>query len=55
MHMFGILAEELRETRLVCDVIGIGGGRRREECFITLQSGYLLCHSMAVEVTAEWL
>ena len=36
--------EELRETRLVWDVIGIGEVRRREECFTTLQSGHLLYH-----------
>ena len=31
----------------MCDVIGIGEVRRREECFITLQSGHLLYHSNA--------
>ena len=30
------LEEELRETRLVGDVIGFGEVRRREECFTTL-------------------
>ena len=33
------LKEELRETRLEWDVIGIGEVRRREECFTTLQNG----------------
>ena len=33
------LEEELRETRLVWDVIGISEVRRPEECFTTLQSG----------------
>ena len=37
--------EELRETRLVWNVIGITEVRRREECFTTIQSGHLLCHS----------
>ena len=41
------LEEELRETRLVWDVIGIFEVRRPEECFITLQSGHLLYHSNA--------
>ncbi|MEG7521682.1 MAG: hypothetical protein M3H12_01065 [Chromatiales bacterium] len=35
---------ELKETRLVWDVNGIGEVRRREECFTTLQSGH---HSRA--------
>ena len=39
--------DELKETRLVWDVIGIGEVRRREECFTTLQNGYLLRHSKA--------
>ena len=39
--------EELVETRLVWDVIGIGEVRRRDECFTTQQSGHLLYHSMA--------
>ena len=39
--------EELRETRLVCDVIGIPEVRRPEECFTTLQSGHLLYFSKA--------
>ena len=34
--------EELRETRLVWDVIGFSEVRRPEECFTTLQSGHLL-------------
>ena len=41
------LEEELKETRLAWDVIGISKVRRPEECFNTLQSGYLLCHSKA--------
>ena len=41
------LDEELRETRLVWDVIGISEERRPEECFTTLQSGHLLYHSKA--------
>ncbi|MEG7522285.1 MAG: hypothetical protein M3H12_04185 [Chromatiales bacterium] len=32
------MEEELRETRFVWDVIGIGEVIRREECFTTLQS-----------------
>ena len=39
--------EELREIRLVSDVIRIGQVRRREECFTTLQSGHLLCNFKA--------
>ena len=39
--------EELRETRVVWDVIGISEVKRPEECFTTLQSGYLLYHSKA--------
>ena len=39
--------EELREIRLVSDVIRIGEVRRREKCFITLQSGHLLCNFKA--------
>ena len=39
------LEEDLRETRLVWDVIGIGEVRRREERFNTLQSGHLIYHS----------
>ena len=41
------LEEELRETRLVGDVIGIGEPRRREECFTTLQSGHRQFRSRA--------
>ena len=41
------LEEELRETRLIWDVFRIGEMRRREECFITLQSGHLLYYSKA--------
>jgi len=44
------LEEELMETRLVWDVIGIGEVRRQEKCFTNLQSGYLLCHSKANNV-----
>ena len=36
------LDEELRETRLETDVIGIRAVRRREVCFTTLRSGHLL-------------
>ena len=36
------LEEELKKTRLVWDVIGIGEVRRRQECFTILQSGHLL-------------
>ena len=39
------LEEELRETRLVWDIIGIYKVRRPEQCFTTLQGGHLLCHS----------
>ena len=39
--------EELRETRLVWDVIGISEVRTQEEFFTTLQSGHFLCHSKA--------
>ena len=39
--------EELRETRLVRDIISISEVRRPEECFTTLQSGHLLYHSKA--------
>ena len=39
------LKDELRETRLVWDVIGIREVSRREECFTTLHSGHLLHHS----------
>ena len=41
------LEEDLGETRLVWDLIGIGEVRRPEECFTSLQSGHLLCHSKA--------
>ena len=41
------LEEELRETRLVWDVIGIFEVRRPEECVTTLQSGHRLYHSKA--------
>ena len=33
---------------LIWDVIGIFEVRRPEECFITLQSGHLLCHSKEI-------
>ena len=39
------LEEELRDTSLVWDEIGISEMRKSEECFTTLQSGHLLCHS----------
>ena len=38
------LEEELRETRMVWDVIGVFEVRSPQICFITLQSGHLLCH-----------
>ena len=38
---FGNIKEELRETILVWDVIGIGEVRRRKEYFTTIQSGHL--------------
>ena len=46
------LEVELRETRLVWDVIVIGEERRRDECFTILQTGYLLCHYMEKESKA---
>ena len=39
------LEEELRETKLVWDVIWIGEVSRPGECFTTLQSDHLLYHS----------
>ena len=41
------LKEELKETNIKWDVIGLGEIRRKEEGFTTLQSGHLLCHSKA--------
>ena len=41
------LEDELRETRLVGDVIRFYVVRRPEECFTTLQTGHLLRHSKA--------
>ena len=49
------LEEELRETRLVWDVIVIGEVRRREECFTILQSGHLLYHSKASNSQGGWV
>ena len=39
------LEEELNETNIKWDVIGLGEIRRKEEGFTTLQSGHLLYHS----------
>ena len=39
------LEEELRETWLVWEVIGVSEVRIPEKCFITLHSGHLLCNS----------
>ena len=47
------LEEELRETKLVWDMIGIANVRRRGECFIALQSGHLLYHSMQTTAKQE--
>ena len=41
------IEEELMESRLIWDVIGITEVRKPEECFTTLQSGHLLYHSKA--------
>ena len=41
------LDEELMETSLVWDAIGISEVKRPEECFTTLQSGHLLYQSKA--------
>ena len=41
------LEDELMETNIKWDVIGLGEIRRKEEGFTTLQSGHLLYHSKA--------
>ena len=41
------LEEELMETKLVWNVIGISEVRRPYECFTTLQSGHLLRQTTA--------
>jgi len=46
--------EELRETKLVWDMIGIANIRRRGEyIFIALQSGHLLYRSMQTTAKQE--
>jgi len=37
--------EELRETRLAWDVMGISEVRRREECFTTLQNSLSMANN----------
>ena len=41
------LEEELKETNMKWDVIGLGEVRRKEESFTILRSGHLLYHSEA--------
>ena len=45
--------EEVRETWLAWDVIGIGEVRKREEYFTTLQNGHLLYNTILRQTTDE--
>lgn len=41
------LEQEIKDNKLVWDVIGLGEVRRKDESFTTLQSGHMLYHSQA--------